>query len=83
MNSRRKLDMSTSGDGKSFQSPQYKRFDVFDYDIYFQPLNVKKYLNKLIRIQNLEKEEFFPNDITHIQLYFEEISQNFNHSKIL
>ena len=82
MSSGRKLDRSSSGYGKSFQSPQYKRFDILDYDIYFQPLNAKKYLSKLIRIQNLENEKFFPNDKTYIQSYFDEISQNFNHNKI-
>jgi len=78
----RKLDRSSSGYSKSFQSPQYKRFDVIDYDIYFQPLNIKKYLSKLIRIQNLDKEKFFPNEEIYIQTYFDEISQNFNHYKI-
>jgi len=82
MNSRRKLDRSTSGYGKSFQSPQYERFDVFDYNIYFQPLNIKKYLSKLIKIQNLENEKFFPNEENYIQTYFDEISKNFNYNKI-
>ncbi len=82
MNSRRKLDRSSSGGGKSFQSPQYKRFDILDYNIYFQPLNAKKYFRKLIRIQNLENEKFFPNEKAYIQSYFGEISQNFNHNKI-
>ncbi len=82
MTSRRKLDRSTSGYDKSFQSPQYKKFDVIDYDIYFQPLNIKKYLTKVIRIQNLDDEKYFPNEESYIQTYFDEISQNFNHNKI-
>ena len=82
MNSRRKLDRSTSGYGKSFQSPQYERFDVLDYNIYFQPLNIKKYLSKLIKIQNLENEKFFPSEENYIQTYFDEISKNFNYNKI-
>ena len=82
MNSRRKLDRSSSGYGKSFQSPQYDKFDVYDYDIYFQPLNIKKYLSKLLRIQNLEEEIFFPNEESYIKTYFDEISKNFNHNKI-
>jgi len=82
MNSRRKLDRRSSGYGKSFQSPQYQKFDVYDYDIYFQPLNIKKYLTKLIRIQNLENKKFFPNDEIYIQTYLDEISQNFNCNKI-
>ncbi len=82
MNSRRKLDRSSSGYDKLFQSPQYERFNTIDYDIYFQPLNIKKYLNKLIKIQNLENENFFPNEETYIQIYFDENFQNFNHNKI-
>lgn len=82
MKVRRKLDRSFSGYGKTFQSPQYEKFDVFEYDIYFQPLNIKKYLTKLRRIQNLENEKFFPNEQLYIQSYFDKISQNFNHNKI-
>jgi len=82
MNSRRKLDRSTSGYDKSFQSPQYERFDNLDYDIYFQPLNIKKYLSKVIKIQNLEGEIFFPNELSYIQNYFNEISENFNYNLI-
>lgn len=82
MTSWRKLDRESSGYGKSFQSPQYKRFDAFDYDIFFQPLNIKKYLTKIRTIQNLDNEKFFPNDEIYIQTYFDELSQNFNHNKI-
>jgi len=82
MNSRRKLDRSYSGYDESFQSPQYKKFNAFDYDLFLQPLNIKKYLSKLIRIQNLENEKFFPNEESYIQTYFDEISKNFNHNKI-
>ncbi|MFX1281122.1 MAG: hypothetical protein ACFFA3_17360 [Promethearchaeota archaeon] len=76
------MDRSTSGYNKSFHSPQYERFDNLDYDIYFQPLNIKKYLKKLIRIQNLENENFFPNEEEYIQIYFDKNFQNFNHNKI-
>ena len=82
MNSRRKLDRSFSGYDESFQSPQYKKFSAFDYDLFLQPLNIRKYLKTLKRIQNLENEKFFPNEESYIQTYFDEISKNFNHNKI-
>lgn len=82
MNSRRKLDRSYSGYDESFQSPQYKKFSAFDYELFLQPLNIKKYLKNLKRIQNLENEKFFPNEESYIQTYFDEISKNFNHNKI-
>ncbi len=82
MNSRRKLDRSFSGYDESFQSPQYKKFSAFDNDIFLQPLNIKKYLKNLRRIQNLESEKFFPNEESYIQTYFDEIYKNFNHNKI-
>jgi len=82
MNSRRKLDRISSGQGKSFQSPQFERYDANDYDIYFQPLNIKKYLIKLIKIQKIEEEKYFPNDENYIQIYFNKITKNFNPEKI-
>ena len=82
MKNRRNLDKSFSGYDESFQSPQYKKFSAFDYDLFFQPLNIKKYLRNQRRIQNLENEKFFPNEESYIQTYFDEISQNFNHNKV-
>jgi len=82
MASRRELDNEFSGYEESFQSPQFKKFSTFDYDLYFQPFTIKKYLKKLIRIQSLENENFFPNEESYIRTYFNNISQNFNINKI-
>ena len=82
MNSRRRLDKSYSGNDESFQSPQYKKFSGFEYELFLQPVTIKKYLCKIIKIQNLENEKFFPNEESYIQTYFDEISRNFNQDKI-
>ena len=82
MNPRRKLDRSFSGYDESFQSPQYKKFSAFEYDLNFQHFTIKKYLEKIRRIQSLENENFFPNEESYVRSYFNNTSQNFNINKI-
>lgn len=67
---------------KSFQSPQYKKFSAFEYVLYFQHFTIKKYLEKIRRIQSLENENFFPNEESYVRSYFNNTSQNFNINKI-
>ncbi|MHA1756265.1 MAG: hypothetical protein ACTSVV_05805, partial [Promethearchaeota archaeon] len=62
--------------------PQYQKFDKYEYELYFQPLTIKKFLEKIIRIQSLENKKFFPNNENYIQNYFNIISQSFDINNI-
>ncbi|MHA1756839.1 MAG: hypothetical protein ACTSVV_08725 [Promethearchaeota archaeon] len=82
MGYRENLDTFQSGCGDSFESPQYQKFDKYYYELYFQPLTIKKFLEKIIRIQSLENKKFFPNNEKYIQNYFNTISQGFDINNI-
>jgi len=82
MNYKRNLDWFHTGKGDSFESLQYKKFSNKEYEIFFQPLTIKKYLKKLITIQKIEEYSFFPCKENLIREYFQEIDKNFDYNNI-
>jgi len=55
---KRGLNGSQEGTGDLFKSNQYKRFSQNEYEIYLQSYAIKKYLSKLIEVQESFKPIF-------------------------
>lgn len=82
MMSERKLDGSSTGENESFESPQYRKFSYGDYEIFFQPTTIKRYLETLLKLQNYEEYAYYPINEDKVKSYFQFIATSFDYKKI-
>lgn len=82
MQSNRKLDTSHSGYGEYFKSPQFRNFTRMEYELYLQPNIIKRYLNRLILLHNLEDFQFYPVTEERFINYIGQLSVKFDHNHL-
>lgn len=80
--SKRRLDRSSYGVGKTFSSDQYKILADYEVEIMYQPLTIIKYINNLQKVQNHEKASFYPITEEQVKTFFKNIDPSFKYQYI-
>ena len=83
MISNRQLDINDRGLAENFESEQYKRYTWMEYELYFQPHILERYLSRLVEIQNIKEWEFYPVSEGRVASYIKLLNSKFDYMEVL
>jgi len=82
VNEIRKINDSFYGSGHALVSSLYSEFSNYEIEIMLQPLSIKNYLKKVIKVQEFDETTYFPISESIMENFFARRISDFDFSSL-